>query len=476
MLRAWRSTSNWSRRPAPYTCRAVPWAIPPDAPLLLGIDLGTSGTKVVVVDEGGVEVASAARPTPFRATTAGVEADVDAVLAAVAAGLEELGGWLADVVAVGIAGVAESGTPLDAGGRFLGPVIAWHDRRGAEVVERLEHRFGEDVSRAMGQRLRTVSSVAKLGWQAAHGADSVRWWLGVPELCLHHLAGIRATDFSLAARTGAYDVRRREPMPDVLSTLGLPEDVFSLPEPAGSVMGTVSAAGAAWSGLEAGLPVTVAGHDHLAGLVGAGVAAGDLGNSVGTAESVVYRSATLPDVRAAIDRRAFVTVWPDGEGWAVLAGAARAGLVLAAASSALGASPAELDSLALQAGTVDAAGWVDTLDGAARSGVPMAHGSPAPAGPPGALWNGVLRALAVRTWDAVDRVEAVAGPGRRLVVFGGGSRSRPWLETKAALGRLPVLRSTAGEPAARGAALFAGVAAGWWQSVDDAPAPGLEPI
>ncbi len=91
------------------------------------------------------------------------------------------------------------------------------------------------------------------------------------------------------------------------------------------------------------------------------------------------------------------------------------------------------------------------------------------------MWNGVLCALAVRTWDAVDRVEAVAGPGHRLVVFGGGGRSRPWLERKAAAGRLPVLRSTAGEPAARGAALFAGVAAGWWQKVDAAPT-GLEPI
>jgi len=113
----------------------------------------------------------------------------------------------------------------------------------------------------------------------------------------------------------------------------------------------VSSVGAAWSGLGAGIPVTVAGHDHLAGLVGAGAGPGDLGNSVGTAESVVCRSAALPDVRAAIDRRAFVTVWPDGDGWAVLAGGARAGLVLAAAGDALGASPADLDSVAAGAGT-----------------------------------------------------------------------------------------------------------------------------
>lgn len=182
----------------------------------------------------------AVRPTPFATTDDGVEAGVEALLAAVAEALEELGSRLAGVVAVGIAGLAESGAALDGAGLPLGPVIAWHDPRGAEVVERLEQRFGDDVSLAMGQRLRTVSSVAKLGWQVAHGAGAARCWLGVPELCLHRLTGERATDFSLAARTGAYDVGRRAPMPEVLAVLGLPEDMFLSPVAAGSVMGAVS--------------------------------------------------------------------------------------------------------------------------------------------------------------------------------------------------------------------------------------------
>ncbi|MGI8685387.1 MAG: FGGY-family carbohydrate kinase [Acidimicrobiales bacterium] len=444
--------------------------------MLLGIDIGTSGTKAVLVDHEGAELWSAARPTPFAATATGVEADVEAVLAAVSGALADLGDRLAGVVAVGIAGLAESGAPLDAAGRPVGPVIAWHDRRGAEVVARLEERFDDGLSHAIGRRLRTVSSVAKLGWQAAHGSEAVRWWLGVPELCLHRLTGERATDFSLAARTGAYDVVRRAPVPGVPDALGLPEDVFPVPSPAGSTMGTVSAAGAAWSGLPVGIPVTVAGHDHLAGLVGSGAGAGDPGNSVGTTKKMVRRTGVLPDVRAALDRDAAVTVWPDGDGWAVLAGGARAGLVLAAAGAALGGSPADLDALAAGAGTVGAAEWADALAEAVRSGRPHAERLTPPVGPPGAVWNGVLLALAARTWEAAGRVEAVAGPARRLVVFGGGSRSRPWLEAKAAAGHLPVLRSTAGEPVARGAALFAGVAAGWWPSTGAAPRPAPTPV
>lgn len=160
----------------------------------------------------------------------------------------------------------------------------------------------------------------------------------------------------------------------------------------------------------------------------------------------------------------------------MLAGGARAGLVLAAAGDALGASPADLDSVAAGAGTVDAVDWVGALADAARSGSPVTDPPSMPEGPPGAVWNGVLHALSVRMWDAADRVQAVAGPGRRVVVFGGGSRSRPWVATKAAGGPLPVVRSMADEPVARGAALFGGVAAGWWPSVDAAPRPGLKPV
>ena len=455
--------------------------IPDSDPLLLGIDVGTSRTKAVLVDGAGAEVASAVRDTPFEARPTGVEADVDDVFGVVAAVVTALGDARARVAAVGVAGLAESGAPLDGAERPLAPVIAWHDTRGEEAVAALEERFGHDLALAIGQRLRTVSSVAKLGWLAANGVAGVRWWLGVPELCLHRLTGVRATDYSLVARTGAYDVARRAPMPEVPVALGLPGDVFAEPSRSGAVLGTVTTEGAAWSGLPAGIPVTVAGHDHLAGAVGSGAGEHDLANSVGTAETVVGRSTTAPDVAAALDRRVAVSLWPDGGGWAVLASAARAGLVLDAAASALGRRVDQLDGQAEKEGSVDAAAWVDALVERARrpptAGGPAGAGGVArPEGPPGAVWNGVLDALAARTWDAVGRVEEVVGPAGRLVVFGGGSRSGPWLRAKAGGGRLPVVRSEAGEAVARGAAVSAGAAAGWWPSPAAAPRPRLERV
>lgn len=446
------------------------------APLLLGIDVGTSRTKAVLVDPAGAEVASGARPTPFEERSQGVEADVDALLATVAAVVAELGDGVAGVAAVGVAGLAESGAPLDAAARPLAPVLAWHDPRGAEAVALLDERFGDGLARRTGRRLRTVSSVAKLGWLSANGVGGVRWWLGVPELCVLRLTGARATDFSLASRTGAYDVRRRLAMPEVPAALGLPGDVFAEPAPAGTAMGAVTVAGAEWLGVPTGVPVTVAGHDHLAGAVGAGAGDGDLVNSVGTAETVVGRSATVPDIPTALAREVAVSLRPDGDGWSAAASAARAGLVVAAAARSLGRTPAELDAEAAATSPVDAIAWVEAIADAARRERAAPDAGPPPDGPAGAVWNGVLHALAARTWEAARRVEHVCGPARRMVVLGGGSRSRPWLAAKAAQGSVPLVRSTAGEAVARGAAVFAGVAAGWWAAADEAPRPPCEPV
>ncbi|MGH2689184.1 MAG: FGGY family carbohydrate kinase, partial [Actinomycetota bacterium] len=272
-------------------------------PLLLGIDAGTSTIKAVLVDRDGHERALATAPTPFAATAAGTEMTTGAFLGALAGLLARLGPGLGAVAATGIAGLGESGTPIGRDAEPLAPVIAWHDPRGAETVAALERAFGPELALRTGQRPRTVSSVAKLGWLTRNDlcVSDLRRWLGVAELVLLRLTGVEATEHSLASRTGCYDVAARTWLPDVARVAGIPVAVFPPVHAAGSVMGTVTAEGARWSGLPAGTPVTLAGHDHLAGATGAGAGAADLVNSVGTAESVLRRMDELPDLARAAE-------------------------------------------------------------------------------------------------------------------------------------------------------------------------------
>lgn len=412
-------------------------------------------------------MAHAVAPTPFATDERGVEMDVDDLRRCVGQVLAGLGdGPRRRVVAAGVAGIAESGAPLDRSRRPLARVIAWHDGRGHEQVALVEERFGPGLALRTGERLRAVSTAAKLGWLLAHGVQEVDRWLGVPELVLLALTGEEATEYSLAARTGCYDVTARTWIPEVATLLGFDVAVFAPVRPAGTAMGRVTPAGAALSGLPEGIPVTVAGHDHLAGMGGAGLGRHDMANSVGTAETIVARTADLPDIAAAMGRRVAVKLFPRGTEWSVLVGAVRAGLVLETAAAALGRSPADLDRLAdVPDGRhpMDASAAVDGL----------AHGNAGdlPDGPPGAVWAGLLDALAARTAGAYERLAAVVGVPERMVVFGGGSVSDRWLRAKAAALPVPVVRSTVDSAVARGAALYAGVAAGWWPSVDDAPLP-----
>lgn len=438
--------------------------------LLLGIDIGTSRCKAMLMDREGLLQTSSVLPTPFQTGPLGIEMAAETLWSALGALIGSLGPSVESVAGVGICGMAECGAPLDAGGSALAPVIAWHDPRGAEVAERLQAQFGDGIGLRTGQRPRPVSTVAKLGWLRAHGCPEPARWLGVPELCLWRLTGSEATEHTLASRTGCWDVLAQRWLADVAGAAGFSAAVFPPVRPAGEPMGFTGERGGLPLGLPSGVPVTLAGHDHLAGALGAGAREGDLVNSVGTAETVVGAAAGRPDLRVALERRTPVSVSLGGGGWTVMGGAARAGVVLARAAALLGRPLPELDALAVGAEPVGASSLLPGLATGGEVSLPGAG--------PGAIWRGLLDALAGRTAETVERVRALA-PAERVVVIGGGSRSGPWLQAKAKALGLPLIRlrdAHAGDyAAARGAALLAGVAAGWWPDGAAAPAPELAP-
>jgi len=77
----------------------------------------------------------------------------------------------------------------------------------------------------------------------------------------------------------------------------------------------------------------------------------------------------------------------------------------------------------------------------------------------------------VWVYDNLSEGHRRAVPAERLLVIGGGAASRPWLREKADVVSLPLVRPRTTQAAARGAAVFAGQAAGWWASPEEAPRP-----
>lgn len=262
---------------------------------LIGIDLGTTSCKAGVFDLSGAALSVAARPTPVRQSAAGHPYYApEELFSVVCETLRDITTLLprGEPVAVGIASMAETGLLLDRRtGAPRSEILPWFDRQAEPQA-----RFLAAQDDALARFCRTglvpnaKVSLAKLLWLRETGRADVSEavWLSAADYLLFRLTGQLATDPSLAGRTYAYRIDQRRWDTERLAALGLPADLFPPVLPSGTPAGQVHAAGHRRSGLAAGTPVAVAGHDHLCAALGAGAVAPDQAfDSMGTAEALL---------------------------------------------------------------------------------------------------------------------------------------------------------------------------------------------
>jgi sugar (pentulose or hexulose) kinase len=437
--------------------------------LLLGIDVGTTTCKATVVGRSGAELAHGHAATPWDVVPTGAEADPRALLGAAiaAAGAALASAPDGRIRGVGVTGMAETGVLIDGRGAPLAPAIAWHDARGGDEARRLGDDLGRDrFVTTTGLPPGPLPSVAKLRWLADHrpAVRAARRWLNVAEWIVRGLGGDEVAERSLASRTGLLDLAGLAPFADAIAWTGLRDDLLPEVVLAGAPAGTVGDA----LGPARGAILTVAGHDHLAAGIGAGVVApGDVLDSCGTAEALVR--VVAPPLGPEQIRRCVaggVTVgWHLVEGRHALLGSAWSGLALQEVLDALGAAAGDRKELDARAMAL-AAGEGPALELQLHSLERRPRRLP-PGAAPERVWRAALDAVADETGAILAHIDAVAGPRRKVVVTGGWSRDEAVMATKARLGDVqapPVI-----EAGARGAALLAGVAAGVFESADALP-------
>lgn len=443
------------------------------AALLLGIDVGTTFCKAVVLDGGGHVVAQHREPTPWTSVPTGAEIDpaelADAALRAAAGALAAAPEGR--VAGIGVAGMAETGVLLGAGGQPLTPAIAWHDRRGAAQAQAAALDLGDEVfARRTGLRPGPLCSLAKLAWQrerlpAARHADR---WLGVPEWVARRLGGDEVAELSLASRTGLFDLRTRAWWSAALAWLDVPATLFPAPTVSGSCIGRV---GDALPGAR-GAAITVAGHDHVVAMIGAGATADDdVLHSAGTAEAFVrttHSHLRPAQVHAAVAAGVSVGwhVLPDR--WALLSGG-ELSVPLSGIARMLGMSGREArERVDAAAHALPDAEPTPSLEGLDGTGELILRGIGAGT-TPAHVWRAAVEATAVLGEAALARSDAVAGAHGRIVAVGGGVRGRAVRAAKER--RLGAIDwSPVGEATARGAALVGGLAAGaieTWEELSD---------
>ncbi|WP_027133261.1 FGGY-family carbohydrate kinase [Geminicoccus roseus] len=251
------------------------------ADLILGIDAGTSVTKVVAFDLDGRQVASAAKPNQYvNLPGGGCEQDVRRTWEDCAQVLRELGAslpGLADrVLAVGVTAQGDGTWLIDAEGEPVTPAWLWLDSRAAAIVEQAD----QDGTTARtypitGCGMNACQQSAHLMWMKRHAPQMLEraaTGMHCKDWLYFKLTGVRATDVSEGVFTFG-DFRRRAYSPDVLDAYGLADLAHLLPPIVNGIETThpLSAEAARQVGLKAGTPVSLGFVDVVCTALGAGL-------------------------------------------------------------------------------------------------------------------------------------------------------------------------------------------------------------
>jgi xylulokinase len=431
--------------------------------LVAGVDSSTQSTKVVVRDADTGELVREGRAEH----PPGTEVAPDAWWQALRTATD--GGLLADVEAVAVGAQQHGMVLLDEAGDVVRPALLWNDTRSAGSAADLVDELGGPKAWAEAVGTVPVASitVSKLRWVAEHEPDNAsraRTVVLPHDWLTWQLAGRSgdpATDRGDASGTGYWSPSTGDYRLDLLElgfgrTLDLPR-----------VLGPHETAGTSADGAVLGAGT----GDNMAAALGVGAAPGDVVVSIGTSGTVF----ALHD-QPTYDDSGFVAGFADATGhFLPLVCTLNAARVLSATAAMLGTDLAGLDALALSA-PPGAGGLVllPYLEGERTPNRPDATGvlgglqlgNMTPAHLARAAVEGMMCGLA----DGLDALRAHGVHATRVLLVGGGSRSRAVQQVAAALLDVPVLVPPPGEYVADGAARQAA----WVLSGADEP-PGWLP-
>ncbi len=256
--------------------------------MFLGIDIGTSGVKGVLVDEGDRLLAEASSPLDVqRPKPLWCEQDPDAWWTATSAVVDRLASMqpMSQVEAIGLSGQMLGVTLLDEHDRPLRPAILWNDGRATDECAELEARV-PDFAPRVGCRAMPGFPAPKLLWLTRHEPSLLsraRRVLLVKDYVRLRLTGEAVSDLADASATLLMDTVQGRWSDEIANACGIATGVLPRLIASNAVSGALRPALASRWGMRAGLPVAGGGGDNMCGGVGAGVVArGDAFISLGT--------------------------------------------------------------------------------------------------------------------------------------------------------------------------------------------------
>ncbi len=450
--------------------------------LFLGIDVSTTGSKALLVDETGNVVGAAltehsiSTPKPLWSEQDPQEwwtASTNSIRQA----LSQAGAKGEDVKAVGLTGQMHGLVMMDEAGKVLRPAILWNDQRTAEECDDITRIVGfKKLLSICGNKALTGFTAPKILWVRKNEPDvyaKTAHILLPKDYVRYHLTGDYAVDHADGSGMILYDLKKRDWSKELLDALEIPESWLPKTYEGSEITGVISASAAELTGLKAGTPVVGGGGDQAAQAVGVGaVTPGIVALTLGTS-GVVFASTPSPLIEPEGRLHAFCHSVPGT--WHFM------GVMLSAAGSlrwyrdtlAPGMGYDELLAPAadIPAGsegllflpylTGERTPHPDPLARGAFVGLTVRHSK-------AHMTRSVIEGVSFGLRDSMELLKnAGLGEIKQVRVSGGGARSPLWRQMLSDVMNTELVTVNTTEGAAFGAALLAGVGIGTWKTVEE---------
>ncbi len=454
----------------------------------LGIDVGTGGTRALILDEKGRVVGSATEEhEPFASPEIGwaeqrPEDWWRACCVAVPKAIEHARLRAEDIACVGFSGQMHGAVMLDERGKVVRPALIWCDVRTNPQCEELTKKIGAaQIIQATCNPALANFTLTKLMWVREHEPEN---WQRVRSIMLpkdyvrFRMTGDRAIDMADASGTLLLDVGHRRWSKLMLEATAIDERMLPALFESPDICGKISSEGAKALGLKQGTPVVAGAGDQAAGAVGMGIVApGTVSATIGTS-GVVFAATDRPALEAGGRLHTFCHAIPGR--WHVMGVTQSAGLSLRWFRDQFGAGTDDgrdpYERLSEEAARIPAGCqgllWTPYLMGertphldpnarAALVGLTASHTR-------AHVIRAILEGVAFSLRDTFTLFDEMKVSVNRIRLGGGGARSSLWRQIQADVYAHEVEIVEAEEGAAYGAAILAGVGAGMWKSVDEA--------
>jgi len=437
--------------------------------VFLGIDLGTSSLKALVLDLDGSVVGTGSAPYPLLTPQPGwAEAEPEAWWEAAAIAVPEAAGvHAAEIAAIGLSGQMHGVVLSDELGHALRPAIIWADSRTRKQLATYSE-LSPERRRTLANPIATGMAGLTLLWLKEHERQLYRraqWALQPKDWLRLRMVHEAATEPSDASATLLYDMTTDYWAKDLLEELDLRLDFLAPIRESVEICGILTSSAAEHLGVRPNLPVVAGAADAAAAAIAGGLLdPGPVQLTIGSGAQVV-----APRDRLAIDSTGRTHLYraaaPDR--WYAMAAMQNAGIALEWVRTMLRASWDEVydEAFAVAPGaegllflpylTGERTPYFDPDARGAWVGLRLVHTR-------GHLLRAALEGVAFAVRQGVEALLATGVPATELRLAGGGSFDPRWRQLLADVLEQPLLASATSSASSLGAALLAGVGFGAW--------------